>query len=197
MLRLPPALRSELKEPIGPVYTDPHELLAAAGTPIITVGDVVTDCLLSETVPHVAVVDGQTKRTPLDESVDLSSFDRFIDVENPAATLTRELLETLRDALDGDDSTALVVEGEEDLVSLPAVVAAPTGASVVYGQPNEGMVLATVDEDLTAEMRGLLSRMDGNHEAALEMLESGGTKTETKIETEIETKTETEADQSP
>lgn len=183
MLRLPPALRNELKEPIGPVYTDPHELLAAAGTPIVAVGDVVTECLLSETVPCIAVVDGQTKRTPLDESVDLSPFDRRVAVENPAATLSRELLETLRDALNGDDSTAIVVDGEEDLVSLPAVVAAPSGASVVYGQPDEGMVLATVDEELTAEMRGLLSRMDGNHEAALGTLGA------------VDAETETEADQ--
>lgn len=173
MLQLPRRLRSELKEPIGPVYTDPHELLAAAGAPIVSVGDVVTDHLLSATVPHVAIVDGQTKRTPLDESVDLSPFDRRVDVENPAETLTKELLETLRDALDNDEPTAIVVDGEEDLGTLPAIVAAPTGASVVYGQPDEGMVLATVDEELTAEMRDLLSRMDGNHEAALGML--GGT----------------------
>jgi uncharacterized protein (UPF0218 family) len=170
VLRLPDSLRSELKEPSGPIYTDPQAMLEAAGTPIIAVGDVVTDHLLSVTVPHVACVDGLTKRTALDESVDLSPFERRIDVENPAATLSDELLEALCVALDADDPTVIVVDGEEDLVALPAIVAAPPGASVVYGQPNEGMVLATVDEELTAEMRDLLSRMEGDHEAALEML---------------------------
>lgn len=174
MLSLPDSLRSELKEPSGPIYTDPQLMLEAAGFPIIAVGDVVTDHLLSETVPNVACVDGMTKRTTLDESVELSSFDHRIDVENPAATLSEELLEALGAALDADGTTVIVVDGEEDLVAVPAIVAAPLGASVVYGQPDEGMVLATVDEELTVEMRDLLSRMDGDHETALAILDGMG-----------------------
>jgi uncharacterized protein (UPF0218 family) len=175
VLILPDALRSELKEPSGPIYTDPQTMLEAAGTPIIAVGDVVTDHLLSVTVPHVASVDGLTKRTALDESVDLSPFDHRIDVENPAATLTEPLLKALSEALDADGATVIVVDGEEDLVAVPAIVAAPSGASVVYGQPDEGMVLATVDEELTAKMRDLLSRMEGDHGAALEILDGADT----------------------
>jgi uncharacterized protein (UPF0218 family) len=170
MLTLPDSLRSELKEPVGPVYTDPQALLEDAGLPIVAVGDVVTDHLLSVTVPHVASVDGLTKRTALDEPIDLSPFEQRITVENPAAALSKELLGALREALDADATTVIVVDGEEDLVTLPAVVAAPSGTSVVYGQPDKGMVLATVDEELTADMRDLLSRMDGDHEAALEIL---------------------------
>ena len=171
MLSLPDALRSELKEPSGPIYTEPQSILEAAGTPIIAVGDVVTDHLLSVTVPHVACVDGMTKRTALDESVDLSPFDQRIDVENPAATLSEALLKALSTALDANGTTVIVVDGEEDLVAVPAIVAAPLGASVIYGQPNEGMVLATVDAELTEEMRDLFSRMDGDHETALAMLD--------------------------
>ncbi|MFC6963874.1 GTP-dependent dephospho-CoA kinase family protein [Halocatena marina] len=174
MLRLPRHLRSELKAPIGPVYTEPSALIEAAGTPLVSVGDVVTEYLLSVTIPHVAVVDGQTKRTSIDSPVDLSPFEQRVRVENPAATLSEAMLQSLRDALNADDSTVIVVDGEEDLVALPAVVAAPIGASIVYGQPDEGMVLATVDAELTAQMRALLSRMDGDHEAALRIVESGG-----------------------
>jgi uncharacterized protein (UPF0218 family) len=170
VLRLPDALRSELKEPVGPIYTDPQVLCEEVGTPIVTVGDVVTNHLLSVTIPHVAVVDGLTKRTSLDEPIDLSSFDQRIAVENPAAALSEELLEALREALDTSAATVIVVDGEEDLVTLPAVVASPPGASVIYGQPDEGMVLATVDAELTAEMQDLLSRMEGDHETALERL---------------------------
>lgn len=170
MLSLPRSLRSELKEPLGSVYTDPQTLLDAAGTPIIAVGDVVTDHLLSVTTPSVGVVDGQTKRTPLSSTVDLSPFDRQTGVENPAATLSEELLETLVRAVDADETTAIVVDGEEDLATLPAVLAAPLGGSVVYGQPEEGMVLTTVDEQARSTVRELLTRMDGNHEAALGVL---------------------------
>ncbi|MFC7156607.1 GTP-dependent dephospho-CoA kinase family protein [Halomarina halobia] len=163
MLRLPDALRAELKEPVGPIYTDAAALLADAGDgPLIAVGDVVTEHLLRETVPDVALVDGQTKRTPLDERVDLSPFDREVRVENPAATLSRDLLVALRAAVEGDRTTALVVDGEEDLAAVPAIAVAPTGANVVYGQPGEGMVLVVVDEEVRAAMREFLAKMEGD-----------------------------------
>lgn len=170
MLDLPRSLRSELKEPLGPVYTDPQALVDAAGTPIVAVGDVVTEHLLSVTTPAVGVVDGRTKRTPLESPVDLSSFDRRLAVENPAATISRELLETLARAVDTDETIAIVVDGEEDLATLPATLLTPPGGSVVYGQPDAGMVLTTVDEQTRSHVRELLARMDGDHEAALELL---------------------------
>lgn len=170
MLRLPQSLRSELKAPLGPVYTDPKPLERAAGTPIVAVGDVVTEHLLSVTVPSVAVVDNQTKRTPLSTPVDLAPFDRQRTVENPAATLSKALLQTLTRAIAEDATTAIVVDGEEDLATLPAILATPPGGSVVYGQPDEGMVLTPVDADVNDRVRELLTRMDGDHETALELL---------------------------
>lgn len=170
MLSLPRSLRPELKEPLGPVYTDPQVLVDDAGTPIVAVGDVVTDHLLSVLTPSVALVDGQTKRTPLETPVDLSPFDRRLTVENPAATLSRTLLEALVESVDADETTAIVVDGEEDLATLPAVVATPSGGSVVYGQPGVGMVLTTVDASTQAHVRELLTRMDGDHGTALQLL---------------------------
>ena len=55
-------------------------------------------------------------------------------------------------------------------MTLPAIVAAPLGSSVVYGQPNEGMVLVAVTEDAKEDMRDLLGRMDGDPEAVFEIL---------------------------
>lgn len=169
MLHLPRSLRSELKEPLGPVYTDPQALVDAADTPIVAVGDVVTEHLLSVIIPSVALVDGRTKRTPLESTVDLSSFDRRLAVENPAATISRELLEALSGSVDANETIAIVVDGEEDLAALPAILLTP-GGSVVYGQPEEGMVLTTVGEATRFHVRGLLARMDGDHEAALGVL---------------------------
>ncbi|WP_368409263.1 GTP-dependent dephospho-CoA kinase family protein [Halomarina litorea] len=166
MLDLPTALRAELKDPVGPVYTDPVALLAEAGRPLVSVGDVVTEYLLRETTPHVALVDGMTKRTALDEEVDRSAFDREVHVENPAATLSSDLLEALVDALRSDESTVIVVDGEEDLAAVPAIAVAPEGSSVVYGQPDEGMVLVTVGPETRAAMRAFLARMEGDRAGA-------------------------------
>jgi hypothetical protein len=167
VVELPPSLRGELKEPMGPVYTDADELLAAADSPIITVGDMVTYHLLEAgRVPDVALVDDRTERTAVEADVRdaITGFDREEAVANPPATLTAALLDALQGAIERADteSTLVVVDGEEDLATLPALVTAPAGASVVYGQPGEGMVLVTVDHEASERARALLSRMDGD-----------------------------------
>ena len=166
VVELQPALRPKLKEPMGPVLTDAEELLSVAQPPIITVGDMVTYHLLEAgRVPDVALVDERTERTAVDDGViaSFSGFDREVSVANPPATLTAELLGELQSAIAraGEETTLIRVDGEEDLATLPALVAAPAGASIVYGQPGEGMVHVEVTHTSTDRARDLLSRMDG------------------------------------
>lgn len=168
VLELQDELRGELKTPLGPIYTDTQTLVADAGRPLIAIGDVVTYHLIEAgQAPTIALVDEHTERSEVSpdiaETIDsFEGFDTAEQVTNPAATLTAELLAALRSALDRDGSTLLDVEGEEDLAALPAVVAAPDGAAIVYGQPGEGMVLADVDDDTRTRCRDILSRMDGD-----------------------------------
>jgi hypothetical protein len=177
MLRLPASLRDEFKEPFGPVYTDAEGLLADAGDgPVVAVGDVVTAHLLrAGRTPDVAVVDGRTKREAVDaETADaLDALPPGTTVENPPAELTEALLRALREAVDAEGERVVDVDGEEDLATLPAVVAAPDGTSVVYGQPDEGMVLVAVTPETRAEMRTLLGRFEGDANAALAVLGAG------------------------
>ncbi|MES3517758.1 MAG: DUF359 domain-containing protein [Natronomonas sp.] len=165
VVELPESLRGELKKPFGRIYTDTEGLLADAGEPIIAVGDVVTGHLIeANRRPAVALVDGRTKRSAVDEEL-LSiadSFERQIEVSNPPATLTAELLEALCEAVSAPVSTVIVVDGEEDLAAVPAVVLAPDASAVVYGQPGVGMVLTTVDAETRDRCRSLLDRMDGD-----------------------------------
>ncbi|SFK60902.1 hypothetical protein SAMN04487950_0155 [Halogranum rubrum] len=177
MLRLPADLRGAFKDPLGRVYTDPVDLLRDADQtegPIIAVGDVVTFHLRqAERDPDVAVIDGKTKREAVDEAVKevLDGDADRIEVENPPATISEALLDALVSALAADDPTVIFVDGEEDLATLPAIVAAPVGASIVYGQPNEGMVHVPVDEETKAEARELLSKFEGDVDAALARLD--------------------------
>jgi len=167
VVTLQQSLRGELKEPFGPLYTDAEALLTDATDPLVAVGDIVTYHLVrAGEVPDVALVDGHTKRSAVEdhvqEAIDSGVFDREVRVSNPPATLSADLLTALREAIDADGSTVVVVDGEEDLAALPAIVAAPAGASVVYGQPDEGMVLVTCDPETVEAVRDLLARMDGD-----------------------------------
>ena len=173
VVELPDSLRGELKEPLGPVYTDAGDLLDDASGPVVAVGDIVTYHLLSAGhSPAVALVDGKTERERVEREVldAIDGFDHRLEVENPPATLTDDLLSALVDGLDRSGSVVVTVRGEEDLAALPAVLTAPDGAAVVYGQPGEGMVLATVDGALRARCRELLERMDGDYEQLADVL---------------------------
>ncbi len=166
-------LRGDLKAPFGEIYTDTDALLSAASPPIVAVGDVVTAHLVEAgRVPDVALVDDRTERSPVDESVaaSITGFDQTVTVENPAATLTAELLATLADASEADGTTLIHVEGEEDLAALPAIMLAPTGSTIVYGQPGEGMVLVVVDQATMDRVRDILSRMNGDTERLWSLL---------------------------
>jgi uncharacterized protein (UPF0218 family) len=176
VVELQAALRSELKEPLGPVFTDAGALLGVASRPLVAVGDIVTYHLLSAgRVPDVALVDERTERSAVDPEISaaIGGFDREISVSNPPGTLTAALLSALREALDGAGSgtTLIDVDGEEDLATLPALLLAPRGGSVVYGQPGEGMVHAAVDGDTSTRARELLSRLDGDTERLFSLLE--------------------------
>lgn len=175
MITLPADLRHELKEPFGSVYTDPERLLADAGRPIVAVGDVVTYHLREAGHdPHVAVVDGITKREAIPPAVRavVEEGEVRVDVENAPAELSRELLVALREAVDREANTLLAVDGEEDLATLPAVLVTPLGGSVVYGQPDEGMVLVDVTEESRTAMRELLAGFEGDGEAAFGVLDT-------------------------
>ena len=183
MLTLPDSLRDAFKDPLGPVTTDATALLAASeatrddyggDAPIVAVGDMVTYHLHEAgRVPDVAVVDGQTEREAVREEVEvaLAAADvRRIPVANPAASLSADLLSALAAALADNEPVWIEVTGEEDLATVPAILAAPDGASVVYGQPGEGMVRVPVTPETRVEIRELFEALDGDVGAAYDAL---------------------------
>lgn len=186
MLTLPDSLRDAFKDPMGPVTSDPERVIAAAAAtredhdapdaPLIAVGDIVT-YHLGETgrTPDVALVDGRTEREAVRSGIaDALATDeagvRRVAVANPAGGLTADLLNALADALDDPDPVLIEVDGEEDLAALPAIVAAPDGSSVVYGQPGEGMVRVAVTPGTRAEARDLFEGLDGDVDGAYRAL---------------------------
>jgi GTP-dependent dephospho-CoA kinase len=189
LLSLPEALRDEFKDPFGPIFTDPEALLADVEGPLVAIGDVVTYHLLgADRIPELTMVDGYTERSPVDEAIregiEAGTYDRMVTVSNPAAALSAPLVEALAEVLSAlgtagsgfrnetntTERTMIEVDGEEDLAALPAILGAPAGTTVVYGQPGEGMVRVTVAERTRERARALLAGMDGDHEAVWERL---------------------------
>lgn len=116
----------------------------------ICVGDAVAQSLLDVgLIPDVIVADGRSMRQKtesLDSYLEKCNY-HVIDVENPPATIALKALETLKEVLSSKESRVfLKVRGEEDLLALPAILYSPTGSTVLYGQPNEGVVMVEVND---------------------------------------------------
>jgi uncharacterized protein (UPF0218 family) len=148
-LVLPDHMRDELKVPLGPVMQE-EELATRvpAEGPICTVGDMTTETVHRMGLHiHLAVVDYQTKREPSSRWREALApvGDVVINVRNPAATLTPSMYNGIIEGWSSTEALKMVVEGEEDLAALPAILHAPEGATVIYGIPDTGLCLVQVD----------------------------------------------------
>ena len=163
MLELPDELRPLLKRPLGQLFssvtTAIERLRQLRPTRLIAVGDIVTaEFIEAGLMLDVAVVDFLVMRSPVDKKIrgTIDSFDvKIVRVKNPAGTITQELRRALDEA---KPPLKIIVEGEEDLATLPAVLSAPLGSVVVYGQPDEGIVIVEVTEPKRREFKMLLEQ---------------------------------------
>jgi len=54
----------------------------------------------------------------------------------------------------------ITVMGEEDLFVLPVCIYAPDNSIVLYGQPNEGLVLVEISTEIRNKVQTLLDLMN-------------------------------------
>lgn len=124
-------------------------------TRIITVGDVVSaEARAAGIKVNLGVIDGRTMRRDYDKKQSLGPTSTF-HVKNPAGTITEAAWRAVTDGMKKSNAT-IFVDGEEDLLTLPAVMEAPEGAIVVYGQPSEGIVVVTVTSEKKAELNRIV-----------------------------------------
>ena len=144
MFSLPEDRRQFFKIPFGTLFRDLTQASSIlTGRTIYTVGDVVTHNLLKSGIsPAVAIVDGLTMRSPCRK--DIPIIGRRIRIINPAGTITDDLIAAIREAVMNPPVT-IDIDGEEDLAVIPLVLEAPEGSVVIYGQPNEGVVIRVID----------------------------------------------------
>lgn len=163
VLRLPEDLRKELKRPLGIVKKDFGEIvdfIREKNPPkIVSVGDFVSSKLLEKGIlPDVLVVDFKIERADAPQLVFKMLCDasyREVRVKNAAGTLNPELWDVLQRA---SGKMRIIVEGEEDLATIPAVLTSPAGSLVLYGQPGEGTVIVEVTEEKKQEFKKILEK---------------------------------------
>jgi len=158
MLLLSEEARTLLKKPFGTLYSDFFQIIPLLKSKFVcTVGDVVSKNAFNAGItPSIAVIDGITKRTESVEHEGIPVERITHHVQNKPGTISDELIEVLRDAMMHNPSIVLV-DGEEDLAVLPLSEMLPQESIILYGQPNEGVVLCEVTPSLQRKTQNILS----------------------------------------
>jgi GTP-dependent dephospho-CoA kinase len=162
---LTPKLRKTLKKPLGRLFPamdvrgEEFLALVAQAPFVVAVGDRVTETVQETTgrSPDVFVVDGMERRSA--REVPKIAHASTLTAKNPAGRITRAARIAVKRAFAGEKPAMVLIDGEEDLLTIPAVIDAPLGAVVFYGQPLEGVVAVQVDEKSKARAREILELM--------------------------------------
>ena len=164
---LTPELSMKLKEPFGNlIQGTPEETMSnlkkmvkkEKPSKIISVGDIVSQNLHKHNIhPQLTIIDNislRTQKIPLEPVVQ-----KTVCVENPQGTITQESIFAVKEALESNEHTHIIVKGEEDLLTLIAVLYAPENAFVVYGQPYSGIVVVKVSSERKSRALEFLNAM--------------------------------------
>ncbi len=163
-MRLPENLRSELQKPLGLLIPD-YEVTrgnVSKNIPkdafVVTVGDATTEKMISFGLnPSLQIVDSLEKRSKRD--LPGGYVRTTLECTNPAAEITEESISTIRKAFDMAPPVRIIVNGEEDLLVIPVAAYAPDGSVILYGQPNEGLVVVSLTEEVRNKANSIMSSM--------------------------------------
>lgn len=161
-MRLSEDKREELKSPKGILFEESEKAFEYYYSQdyemVITVGDIVSSTFLKEGIkPGLMIVDYTVERSPVDKETRklIEDYDvPTVKVDNPPGHLSEELLNVLENFK--NPPMKILIEGEEDLATIPATLEAPNGSLVVYGQPGTGLVFVEVNEKKKEEFGKLL-----------------------------------------
>ena len=126
---------------------------------IISVGDIVSLHMIQHGIAlNVIIVDNKTMRKPIQPiTVDA---DQTLYAKNPPGAITDEAWAAIKSAIAQKGRTTVIVDGEEDLLTVVTVLSAPDDALVVYGQPHKGIVVVKVTKETREKMHRIVDAME-------------------------------------
>ncbi len=170
---LTPSLRKKLGQPLGTLIRGSFaetmnrlKEMVEKEKPscIISVGDTVSKNMTKKGfIPKLAIVDNITMRKVTRPTT--FTADKTVYVQNPAATITDEAINAIQETFRQNGTTKIIVVGEEDLLTLVAVLYAPNDSFVVYGQPYEGVVVVRASASKKEEIAAILKAMESPRKA--------------------------------
>ena len=164
-MKLPNSLRDQFKIPLGlllPENSTNKETIQKhipANSYLITVGDRTTEKMIEfDLIPSLQIIDNLEKREKR-TSPTLANDTIELSIVNPATEITPQSIDLIKKSFTLKPPVRINVEGEEDLLVLPVCIYAPENAIVMYGQPNEGLVIVKITPEIRNKTQSLLDSM--------------------------------------
>ena len=165
-MKLPENLRDQLKIPLGDLIKEENvnkeSILNKIDSEliVITVGDRTTENMINLGImPQIQIIDGLEKRNqrlvPKDNTINTN-----LSCKNPPGEITEESIQVILKAFSSELPVRITVDGEEDLLVLPVCIFAPENSVVMYGQPNEGLVIIHITPEIRAKVQKILDAMN-------------------------------------
>jgi len=174
-LKLPEYLREKLRENIGTIIEGSDYLSVALRTLnilrecglVVAVGDVVCSSLIAGgEVPNICIIDGKSRRRELGTEVSEKLFNIVLHARNPPGYITEEANKKVQESIDEVLRSGLklrvllIIDGEEDLLALTALLSVRAGDCVTYGIPGRGITVIRVDDEIKDLVRSILSMFE-------------------------------------
>jgi len=164
-VKLPENLREQLKIPLGILLpenqTTKENILkhTSSASFIITVGDATTEKMLKfDIIPSLQIIDSQEKRSKR-EPPSAAKVESSISCDNPPGEISTQSIDAIKNAFKLKPPVRIIINGEEDLLVIPVCLYAPENSVVMYGQPNEGLVIVSINQDIRKKTQLILDSM--------------------------------------
>jgi len=163
-VHLPEHLRDNLRKPLGVLLPDSEvtkeNILKKTSKDsfLITVGDASTEKMIKFGInPALQIVDALEKRNK--RKLPQGLVGTLLYCVNPPAEITEESIATIKKAFNMEKPVRIIVDGEEDLLVIPTAIFAPENAIILYGQPNEGLVIVKVTQEMRNKAKMIMDSM--------------------------------------
>ena len=165
-MKLPNSLRDRFKTPLGILIPETQvnkstiQKHLSENSYLITVGDRTTEKMIDfGLIPSLQIIDNQEKRVKREPAKYDSRYTELV-CNNPAAEITPQSIDMIKKAFVSKTPVRLTVTGEEDLLVIPVCIHAPENSLVMYGQPNQGLVIVKITPEIRNKTQSLLDLME-------------------------------------
>ncbi|MCS6956281.1 MAG: pantetheine-phosphate adenylyltransferase, partial [Patescibacteria group bacterium] len=167
LVLLPENLKKELRKPLGKILKNIDEAIKFIKNKkplmIVSVGDIITKSFLEKKInPNLKIIDFKSRRKFIEKKEYINIFEKKILLKNNPGTINLKTAEKIKIFFENFSCQKpfFIIDGEEDLLALPAILFAPLNCLVFYGHFQYGIIGVVVNERIKKHVVEILIKFN-------------------------------------